>query len=299
MTHGRKIPLTQVSPRQGSRRLANGPLIEDRLSLKKDEREWHDAFYKTHASEAYPCTLEEFQKSFERIDLTPFCEGGWSWWGDLRKRMLDAAGDVRGLRILDYGCGYGKLGMYLASRGAQVWGFDLSSEATTTANHMASQYGLTAQFETMDAEELRYSNNFFDLAIGFGVLHHVIKYSGAGSQLWRVLRPGARAIFHETLWDNPFINLARRFTAENVRAGDTHLKDRDIREFGKEFTLLKLEKRHLLYMLKRLAKLPPFNPGADLQPRPLWSRVKSLDNQILRLPGLDRYCGEVVIVLQK
>ena len=40
--------------------------------------------------------------------------------------MIDALGDVRGKRILDYGCGYGMLGIYLASCGAEVWGFDLS-----------------------------------------------------------------------------------------------------------------------------------------------------------------------------
>ena len=118
----------------------------------------------------------------------------------------------------------------------------------------------------MDAEELRYADNSFDLAVGFGVLHHVIKYPRAGSQLSRVLSPGGRAVFHETLWDNPLINLARRFTGEHADAGDAHLTDKNIREFFRDFGQVRLEKRHLLYMLKRLAKLPP--PDLNAPPRP-------------------------------
>jgi 2-polyprenyl-3-methyl-5-hydroxy-6-metoxy-1,4-benzoquinol methylase len=271
----------------------------EEASLKTTEREWHDAFYKAHALEAYPQTPEEFRENYERVELTPFCEGGWSWWGDLRREILDTVGDVRGLRILDYGCGYGKLGMYLALRGAQVWGFDLSREATKTASETASRYGLSAQFEQMDAEGLRYSEDFFDLAIGFGVLHHVIKYPRAGSLLLRVLKPGARATFHETLWDNPFINLARRFTTEETQAGDAPLTEQNIREFCREFRHVQLEKRHLSYMLKRLAKLPEPHLEDALKARPFWRRIKSLDREILRFPPLRRFCGEVIILLQK
>lgn len=302
MARGQHIPSPEVSPPSTNDGLAARALPggeESLLKLKKTEREWHDAFYKSHALEPYPEKVEQFLEIFERLELTPFCDGGWSWWADLRKEILGAAGDVRGLRVLDYGCGYGRLGMYLALSGAQVWGFDLSCEAMKTANEAASRYGLPVGFEQMDAEELGYGEDFFDLAMGFGVLHHVVKYPRAGSELLRVLRPGARAIFHETLWDNPFINLARRFTTQDTQAGDTPLTDQNIREFCKEFSHIQLEKRHLLYMLKRLAALPELRLGTALRPRPFWRRVKSLDSKILRFSPLRRYCGEVIIFLQK
>ena len=214
-------------------------------------------------------------------------------------RCWTTSGDVGGLRILDYGCGYGALGMYLSQRGAQVWGFDLSQVAIETANQAAQRYGLPARFEAMDAEELTYADNFFDLVLGFGVLHHVIKYPRAGNHLFRILKPGGRALFHETLWDNPIINLTRRLTSVESEAGDAHLTEQGIREFCREFREVRLEKRHLLYMLKRLAKLPPAEWYAALEPRPFWRLVKTLDKQILRFPPLRRYCGEVIVVLQK
>ena len=267
-------------------------------SVKEAEREWHDAYYQAHALWVYPETPDEFRRLFQRVELTPFCDGGWSWWADARREALDTVGDVDGLRILDYGCGFGRLGMYLALCGAQVRGFDLSRPAIEMACQVALRYGLSAQFEQMDAEELRYPDGSFDLVIGFGVLHHVIKYPRAQVELSRILAPGGRAVFHETLWDNPLINFVRRFTSEHADAGDAHLTDRNIREFCRDFSQVQLEKRHLLYMLKRLMKPPQLDMSASVTPHPFWRLVKSLDAQILRCPPLRRYCGEVIVYLR-
>jgi ubiquinone/menaquinone biosynthesis C-methylase UbiE len=66
----------------------------------------------------------------------------------------------------------------------------------------------------MDATNLAYPDVFFDLVVGFGVLHRVVKYPQAGAQLLRDVKSGGTAVFHETLWNNPLLNLACRFTTE-------------------------------------------------------------------------------------
>ena len=267
--------------------------------MKQAERAWHDSDYTAHAEFAYPDTIENFHDLFVKFQIARFCDGGWSWWGDARREAISAAGDLRGLRVLDYGCGYGGLGLYLSSKGAQVWGFDFSRPAIETANKAAQRYGLNAEFTQMDAVALTYPDEFFDLVMGFGVLHHVIKYPQADVHLLRVLKPGGRAIFHETLWDNPLINFARRFTAEHADAGDARLTEREVRRFCQGFRHVQLEKRHLLYMLKRLAKPPRLEGNAKLKPRPLWRAVSALDEHLLRFRPLRRYCGEVIVYLQK
>jgi 2-polyprenyl-3-methyl-5-hydroxy-6-metoxy-1,4-benzoquinol methylase len=267
--------------------------------IKQTERAWHDYEYDTHAKYAYPDNVEDFEDRFVKGQISCFCDGGWSWWGDARRETIDAVGDVSGLRVLDYGCGFGGLGLYLSRKGAQVWGFDLSLPAIETANKAAQRYALPAEFAQMDASNLTYPDEFFDLVIGFGVLHHVIKYPGVESHLFRILKPGARAIFHETLWDNPLINFARRFTAVHSDAGDAPLTGHAIRGFCQKFRHVQLEKRHLLYMLKRLAKLPPSHWNAPLVPRPFWRALKAIDQQALRLAPLRRYCGEVIVYLRK
>ena len=267
--------------------------------MKEAERAWHDASYSKHAHSGYPDTPEEFQRVFVKGHLTPFCDGGWSWWSDARHDAVEALGNVRGLRVLDYGCGYGELGIYLSLNGARVWGFDFSRPAIETANETSRRLGADAEFATMDAAALTYPDGFFDRVVGFGVLHHVIKYPDAGSHLFRILKRGGKAVFHETLWDNPVINLARRFTTVDPEAGDAHLTEHEIRGFCREFGSVQLKKCHLLYMLKRFAKPPAADWNAELKPRPFWRMVKKLDSGLLRIKALRRYCGEVVIVLEK
>jgi hypothetical protein len=52
-------------------------------------------------------------------------------------------------------------------------------------------------------------------------------------------------------------------------------------------------------MLKRFAPLPAQDPTAPLHPRPFWRAVKTIDQQLLRMGPLRRYCGEVIVRLQK
>jgi 2-polyprenyl-3-methyl-5-hydroxy-6-metoxy-1,4-benzoquinol methylase len=268
------------------------------IMAKSSEQAWHDKWYDENARKEFPDTAAEFREFFSRVQLQPFCDGGWAYWGDARTEMMRMIGDVRGLEVLDYGCGSGQLGIYLAMQGARVSGFDLSPKGIEVANWAAQKYGLICSFRAMDAEEIDYPSGAFDLAVGFGVLHHVIKYPKSAVRLADVIKPGGRAVFHETLWDNPLINLARRFTMPNSDAGDAHLTERAIRDFGVSFMSTEIHKRNILYMLKRFSQLPDRDLRRPLVPRPFWRGVRTVDQQLIRL-GLSRFCGEAIVCYAK
>jgi 2-polyprenyl-3-methyl-5-hydroxy-6-metoxy-1,4-benzoquinol methylase len=267
-------------------------------SIKLAEQAWHDDWYQNNARKEFPDSPADFREFFFRVQLAPFCDGGWAYWGDARTEMLDLIGDVRNLNVLDYGCGSGQLGIYLAMLGADVSGFDLSPKGIEVANWAAQKYGLNCSFKAMDAESLEYPGQSFDLVVGFGVLHHVIKYPKSAFQLARVLKPKGRAVFHETLWDNPLINLARRFTMPSGDAGDAHLTERAIRQFGAAFSGTEVCKRHILYMLKRFSALPDRDLSQSLVSRPFWRGVRGVDQSLTRL-GLSRFCGEAIVLYTK
>lgn len=269
--------------------------------VKLAERQFHDELYRRSPVEHFPATAAEFMELYRRVHLTPFHQGGWSYWGDTRAETAQLLGDVRGKRLLDFGCGPGHAGLYLALLGAEVWGFDLAPQGVERAGQLAQRYGLSdrTHFECMDAEALTYPADFFDLILGIGVLHHVIKYPHVAENCARVLKPGGRAFFVETLWDNPAINFARRFSSLQKEAGDAPLTDRAIRQFARPFTSLTMCKRHLLYMLKRMARLPGFDLQSPLRPRPLWKAVYDLDQVLLRFSPLRFLCGEVIVELRK
>jgi 2-polyprenyl-3-methyl-5-hydroxy-6-metoxy-1,4-benzoquinol methylase len=267
-------------------------------TVKLSEKAWHDKWYDENARKEFPDSASEFREFFSRVQLQPFCDGGWAYWGDARTEMMRIIGNVNGLTVLDYGCGSGQLGIYLAMQGAHVSGFDLSPKGVEVANWASRKYGLDCSFRAMDAEEIDYPEGRFDLVVGFGVLHHVIKYPKSAFRLARVLKSGSRAVFHETLWDNPLINLARRFTLLSGDAGDAHLTEQAIQQFGATFTRTEVHKRHILYMLKRFGSLPDRDLSQSLVPRPFWQGVRRIDQGLLRL-GLSKFCGEAIVVYTK
>ncbi|MFZ1430315.1 MAG: cyclopropane-fatty-acyl-phospholipid synthase family protein [Geminicoccaceae bacterium] len=78
-----------------------------------------------------------------------------------------------GMRVLDIGCGWGGLGLYLAERlGAEVTGITLSTEQLALANARAAAAGLeaSAQFHLRD---YRHETGNFDRIVSVGMFEHV------------------------------------------------------------------------------------------------------------------------------
>src|SRR5205823_4605799 len=118
-------------------------------------------------------------------------------------------GDVRGLRVLDYGCGHGMAAVVLARRGARVTGFDLSPGYLEEAGARAAANGVQVCLTQADGERLPFADGAFDRVWGNAVLHH-LDLDRAGRELFRVLRPGGLAVFCEPWGENPLLNWARR-----------------------------------------------------------------------------------------
>jgi 2-polyprenyl-3-methyl-5-hydroxy-6-metoxy-1,4-benzoquinol methylase len=76
--------------------------------------------------------------------------------------LLDACGDVLGLRVLDLGCGQGWFSRQLAARGARVTGLDWSAAMIENARKLSSDIA----YEVMDAAEVDQLGSTFDLVTG-------------------------------------------------------------------------------------------------------------------------------------
>jgi SAM-dependent methyltransferase len=125
-------------------------------------------------------------------------------------------------RALEYGCGRGSRAFDLARRGTSVCGIDISRVAIEQATERGRAEGLEdrLEFRVMDAEQLEFSDESFDLVCGSGILHH-LNLERAYSEIARVLKPSGMAVFDEPLGHNPAINAYRRRTPE-LRTVDEH-----------------------------------------------------------------------------
>jgi SAM-dependent methyltransferase len=103
--------------------------------------------------------------------------------------MLELLGDVRGISILDLGCGEGGYSRELAARGAKVAGVDGSSRLIAVARERAPEIQYTLAnanaLETLESES-------FQIVMAAMSLMDVEDYEGAIDEVWRVLGPGGR-----------------------------------------------------------------------------------------------------------
>ena len=111
-----------------------------------------------------------------------------AWWQLFE--VLVAEGDIAGRRVLDVGCGTGRVMAPLADRGATVWGVDPSEEMLREARAVVGRRG---GLKRARAERLPFRDRSFDRAV-LRLVVHLVDRPRAFAELARVLAPGGRAV---------------------------------------------------------------------------------------------------------
>jgi ubiquinone/menaquinone biosynthesis C-methylase UbiE len=118
----------------------------------------------------------------------------WGIFGRLESE-LQVLGDVKGIDVVELGCGTAYFSSWLARRGARPVGVDLSPSQLATAARCQAATGVRFPLIEANAEAVPLPDDSFDLAI-----------SEYGASLWcdpegwvaeaaRLLRPGGRLVF--------------------------------------------------------------------------------------------------------
>jgi len=227
------------------------------------------------------------------------------------KYVLEQFGDVRGKKILDYGCGSAEGGVYLAKQGAQVVGIDVSVGMLAAAQRLAAHHGVTIETRPVTGDAIPAADDEFDLIYGNGVLHHVT-LDVAMPELARILKPGGKGCFIEPLPYNPVINAYRKIAKEVRTVDEKPLTfgdmDRFASSFGqvshKEFWLTTLSVFLKFYLIDRV------NPNHERYWKKIYTDaaklesffgpLNRLDEKLLDLlPPLRRLCWNSVIVVSQ
>lgn len=193
-----------------------------------------------------------------------------------------------GADVLEYGCAKGEKSLHWAKAGARVKGIDISDEAVRIANDEARQAALPAEFFAMNAEQMDFADESFDVVFGEGILHH-LHLDQSYAEIARVLRPGGRAVFVEPLGHNPALNLYRKLTPA-MRTEDEHpLLVDDLQLIERHFERVDIEYFHIT----TLATVPFRNTRVF---RPLLALLHGIDRLAMRLvPPIRRWAWVAVI----
>lgn len=257
-------------------------------ALRAEEQEEitrHDKLYRKER----PADLVMVPSDWEKFDREPDTISPYI-------ASIQLLGDLKGLRVLDAGCGDGWLSVILAKRGALIEGFDISEEGVRTARDRAAanEVGDRCAFEAASFYSLPYPDTRFDRVVGQAILHHVSDKARVAAELHRVMKPGARAVFHEPFGNSLWLERLRLLVPVKSQAEDDptewkkQFKYRDLEPFGPLFDA-RLTEWHFFSRLDRVFSSPGFVN---------W--LGRLDRSLLRhLPWLRPYAREIVVELTR
>ena len=204
-------------------------------------------------------------------------------------------GDVRGLRVVDFGCGSGGNTVLLANRGAELWGVDISADLIRLAQRRLAVNGRAggAQFVVGSAHDLPFPDGSVDVLLGIAILHH-LDLALVAKEVHRVLRPGGRAIFQEPVRNSRVIRVLRAlipYRAPDVSPYERPLTDGELHAFARPFSRVRVRAFALSHVA--VGRVLPFvRRHVDLLYR--------LDGALLRaLPALGYYAGIRVVEVTK
>ncbi len=114
--------------------------------------------------------------------------------------MVEAAEFTGDEHVLDLGCGTGHTAMAFATCCAEVEGLDLTPQMLDAGRRMARERGLAnLRFREGDVAELPYPDASFDVVTSRLSAHHYTRPEQAVRESVRVLRPGGRLLWIDSV----------------------------------------------------------------------------------------------------
>lgn len=110
------------------------------------------------------------------------------------------------MNVLDVGCGPGFLSCILSEEGHKVIGIDRSADMLKYACQNADNLGVKPEFLGMDANNLNFDDNTFDLIISRNVTWTFDEPESIYKQFYNKLKKGGKLLIYDANWHIPFYN---------------------------------------------------------------------------------------------
>jgi SAM-dependent methyltransferase len=225
--------------------------------------------------------------------------------------ILRQLGDVSGKALLDLGCGAGENSVYFAMKGANCVAADYSLGMVEVALKLAEQNGVQVKGHVVNAMDIDFPDNTFDVVYASNLLHHIPDPKLAIAEMHRVLKPGGKACFWDPMKHNPVINVYRRMATE-VRTEDETPLDINLVDFVRS----RFSQTHAdtfwiatLWIFLSFYLIEKVNPNDERYWKkiilehqrlaPTYRRLEKLDAILKHIPGMKRMAWNLAVVAVK
>ena len=145
-----------------------------------------------------------------------------------RRAVLDALKLLPREKVLDIGCGPGFMVQELlpiVGPAGKVSAIDVNEGAIALARTRCEAHS-NVEFQSANATALPYTDSLFDAAVSTQVYEYVRDLNAALRELYRVLRPGGRAVIMDTDWRTAVWHSSDCQRMDRIlKAWDEHLVD--------------------------------------------------------------------------
>ena len=238
-------------------------------------------------TEITPDSLKKFDQAY--MEMYPYLPG------------YVTAENLKNKKVLEIGLGFGTLGQFLASQGCDYHGLDIAAGPAEMMKDRLSLLGKKSSDHVRvgSALDIPFKDESFDYVYSIGCLHHTGNLRKSVTEVYRVLRPGGKAIVmlynrhsFRQLVQVPYTRFRKRLFSGRehfskwVRSlydtdskGETapfteYVSRADVKHLFRDFSSVKIESRNFDdYVLLKKFKL---------------RRARTLNN-IGRVLGLDLY----------
>lgn len=167
-------------------------------------------------------------QNVDEAELQKFAEVAHKWWdkesefkplhaiNPLRLNWIDSLHPLKGLRVLDVGCGGGILSESMFFKGADVTAIDLGEKALNIAKLHQLESGAEVDYQLISVEALaNLQAESFDVVTCMEMLEHVPDPDAIVAACARLVKPGG-SVFLSTINRNPKSYLFAVIGAEYV-----------------------------------------------------------------------------------
>ncbi len=161
----------------------------------------------------------------------------------------------KGKRVLDAGCGSGRWTYALASLGAEVSAFDLTSSGLEAASSIMSEFPNICLYQA-DIFHTPFPPESFDFVMSWGVLHHTADTRAAFNQLIPLIRSGG--VLYVMVYEQ--YSLVRQWGTDLVRG---YLRRLPNAKRYKACRYLIIRNRYLARILNSLLIVSYYNPATS------------------------------------
>ncbi|MFX1532227.1 MAG: class I SAM-dependent methyltransferase [Promethearchaeota archaeon] len=201
-------------------------------------------------------------------------------------------GKVKNKKVLDIGCGIGLLSFYLARRGANVIGIDLSKNIINFCKNEAKKKELNIDFREMNAQIPDFEDESFDIIVGSRVVHHIPNIELFFKECKRLLKKKGYIVFIEPLKKNLIVELNRKIFAPQKRTRHEHpLYISDILQSKSVFGNIEHKEYFLLSPIAMFFR--DFVKNAILF-KAIYKVLNIVETPLTRIKFLKRYCWQTV-----